>query len=263
MLSALRHRNFRRYFAAQIAANISTWVQITVANWLVLQLTHSGLAIGITNALQFGPSLVLGLYGGVIADRRDRRRLLMITEGCLGLIALLVGLLASIDVVRVWIIWVAAGTLGLVKCFDLPALQGFVKDLVGAESVANAVAWTNVVSGTGRMVGPVFGGLVLATLGPAPGFLINAGTFALVVLVLASLRPGELSPREPVARAPGQIRQGLAYLGSDPVLLTTSIVMTVVFASAYNVQVSLALIASDVLAGNGQTYGSLRQYGGP
>lgn len=108
-LSALRHRNVRRYFAAQVVSNVGTWVQITVENWLVLELSHSGLALGVTNALQFGPSVLLGLYGGVVADRRDRRHLLMVTQACLGLLALAVGLLAAIGSLRVWMIWLAAG----------------------------------------------------------------------------------------------------------------------------------------------------------
>jgi len=124
-LAALRLQGFLRYIAAQAASNVGTWIQITVKNWLVLQLSHSGLALGVTNALQFGPSLLLGMYGGVVADRYDRRRLLMVTQACLG--ALAVGLLAIIGAVRVWMIWIAAGALGLVKCFDLPALQGFAK----------------------------------------------------------------------------------------------------------------------------------------
>jgi MFS family permease len=256
-LFALRHRNFRLYFAAQIISNIGSWIQITVENWLVLELSHSGLALGVTNALQFGPSLLFGMYGGVVADRRDRRRLLIITQTCLGLLALAVGLLAGVGAIRVWIIWLAAGALGLVKCFDLPALQSFVKDLVGSAALPNAVAWTNAISATGRMIGPVFGGLVLTTFGIAPGFLINAATFAVAVVVLANLRHGELSPRTPVLRASGQIRQGLAYVCADPLLAVTSIVMIVVFATAYNFQISLALIASDTLAGDSQTYGSL------
>lgn len=256
-LSALRQRNFRLYFVAQVASNVGTWVQITVENWLVLELSHSGLALGVTNALQFGPSLMLGMYGGVVADRRDRRRLMMITQACLGMLALAVGLLAAIGTLHIWIIWLAAGGLGLVKSFDLPALQSFVKDLVGPADLPNAVAWTNAVGATGRMVGPVLGGLVLTALGAAPGFLINAASFALVVLVLAKLRPAELSPRTPVPRASGQVRQGLTYVCTDLLLATTSIVMTVVFATAYNFQISLALIASETLAGDSQTYGAL------
>jgi MFS family permease len=253
--SALRDRDFRLYLAAQVVSSMGTWVQITVENWLVLQLSHSGLALGITNALQFGPSLVLGMYGGVIADRRDRRRLLMLTQACLGLLALAVGALACIGAVRVWMIWLAAFGLGLVKCFDLPALQSFVKDLVGPARLANAVAWTNATSAIGRMVGPVIGGLILASAGAAPGFLINAASFALVVVVRAKLHPAEPPPRVPSTS--GQIRAGLLYVCREPELAATSIIMTVVFAAAYNFQISLALIASETLAGNSQAYGGL------
>jgi MFS family permease len=255
--SAFGHRNFRLFFAAQAASNIGTWIQITVENWLVLELSHSGLALAVTNALQFGPAVFLGMYGGVIADRHDRRRILIITQACLGLLALGVGLLAGVGIVRVWIIWLAAGCLGFVKCFDMPALQGFVKDLVGAPNLPNAVAWTNAVTATGRMIGPAVGGIVLASLGTAPGFLINAATFALVVLVLANLRGAELVEQVRVPRKSGQIRQGLTYLRSEPTLAATSIIMTVVFIAAYNFQISLALIAADILAGDSRTYGSL------
>jgi len=256
-LSALRHRNVRRFFAAQVVSNVGTWVQITVENWLVLELSHSGLALGVTNALQFGPSVLLGLYGGVVADRRDRRHLLMVTQACLGLLALAVGLLAAIGSLRVWMIWLAAGVLGLVKCFDQPALLGFVKDLAGSADLPNAVAWTSTISATGRMVGPMLGGLLLTTVGAAPGFLINGATFALVVAVLATLHTAELAPRTHVPRAAGQIREGLTYLCTEPVLAATSVIMLVVFVAAYNFQVSLALIAADTLAGDSQAYGSL------
>jgi MFS family permease len=168
--SALRHGNFRLYCAAQVVSNVGTWVQITVENWAVLQISHSGLALGITNALQFGPSLLLGMYGGLIADRHDRRRLLMLTQTCLGLLALAIGVLAGLATLRVWMIWLAAGAPGLVKCFDLPALQGFVKDLVGPKDLANAIAWSNTISAMGRVLGSVLGGVLLATTGTATVF---------------------------------------------------------------------------------------------
>ena len=257
MLSAFGHQNFRLFFAVQAVSNIGTWIQITVENWLVLELSHSGLALAVTNALQFGPSVLLGLYGGVIADRHDRRRMLLITQTCLGVLALVVGLLAGIGIVRVWIIWLAAGCLGVTKCFDMPALQGFVKDLVGPSDLPNAVAWTNAVAASGRMLGPACGGVILTEFGAAPGFLINAATFGLVVLALGSMRRAGLVGRVLAPRAPGQVRQGLAYLCGQPVLATVSAVMIVVFIAAYNFQISLALIAADMLAGGGQTYGSL------
>jgi len=255
-LAAFAHRNFRFYFAAQVGSTIGTWIQIIVENWLVLELTHSGLALAFTNALQFGPAVLLGMYGGVIADRYDRRRLLMLTQASLGILALIVGLLATFGIVRVWIIWFAAFGLGLVKCFDMPALQSFVKDLVGPTNLPNAVAWSNAINATGRMVGPVFGGLVLATLGPAPGFLINAASFALIVAMLAVLRPQELSPRALAPKGHGQIGQGFRYVRNDSILAATCLVMIIVFIAAYNFQISLALVASS-LGGSSQTYGNL------
>jgi MFS family permease len=213
-LSALRHRNFQLYFVAQIVSSLGSWVQITVENWLVLQLSHSGLALGVTNALQFGPSVAFGMYGGVIADRCDRRRGLIFTQTGMGLLALAIGVLAGIGVVRVWMIWLAAGAFGLVKCFDLLAQQSFVKDLVGTADLQNAVALTNVIGATGRTLGPVVGGLLLASLGMAAGFVLNAATFAVVVAMLLCLDPAKLAPRAPVPRASGQIRLGLSYLVS-------------------------------------------------
>ena len=255
--SALHHRNFRRYFAAQVVSSTGTWVQITVENWLVLELSHSGVALGVTNALQFGPMVLLGLYGGVVSDRHDRRRLLMLTQTCLSLLALAVGALAGIGIVRVWMIWLAAAALGLVKCFDAPSQQSFAQNLVGPADLANAVAWTNSIRAAGRMVGPALGGLLLTTFGAAPGFLINAASFALVVAVLATMRQTELSPRTTIPPASGQIRAGLTYVRKDPVLAAISMIMIVVFPAAYNFQVSLALIASELPAGNSQSYGSL------
>jgi MFS family permease len=257
MLAAFAHRNFRLYFAAQVGSTIGTWIQIIVENWLVLELSHSGLALALTNALQFGPAVMLGMYGGVIADRHDRRRLLMLTQAALGALALAVGVLAAIGIVRVWIIWLAAFGLGLVKCFDMPALQGFVKDLVGPADLPNAVAWTNAINATGRMVGPIFGGLVLATLGPAPGFLVNAASFAFVLLMLSMLRSQELSPRTLAPSERGQIRQGLRYIRNDPVLAATCLIMLIIFIAAFNFQIALALVTSNMVAGNSQTYGTL------
>src|SRR5215475_95707 len=107
-LAALRHRNFRLYFCAQLVSSLGSWVQITVENWLVLELSHSGVALGVTNALQFGPSVLLGLYGGVITDRHDRRRILVLTQPWLGLLALVVAMVVALGVARVWMIWLAA-----------------------------------------------------------------------------------------------------------------------------------------------------------
>jgi len=256
-LCAFRSRNFRTYFAAQLASSIGTWMQITVENWLVLQISQSGMAIAVTNLLQFSPSVLIGMYGGVIADRHDRRRILMVTQGSLGLLALVVGLLAAFGTVRVWIIWIAAGGFGFIKCFDLPALQAFTKDLVGEEDLSNAVAWTGVIAALGRTIGPALGGLLLTTMGVAPGFLFNAVTFSIIVMVLASLRRDELAQRAFAPRMQHQVRAGLTYVCAAPTLAATSVVMLAVFISSYNFQVSIALIASTVLHGDSRIYGWL------
>src|SRR5882762_3154982 len=184
---SLRNPNFRIYFATQALANVGTWIQITAENWLILQLSHSGWALGITNALQFGPLVFLGLYGGVVVDRFDRRRLLIVTQSALALLSAAIGLLVVTHLIQLWMIWLAALLLGLIMCIDRPALFSFIKDLVGEADLPNAVALNNAVISSGRMIGPVISGLLIASFGMAPSFLINAISFGLVVLVLIML----------------------------------------------------------------------------
>ena len=253
--SSLRDPNFRIYFAAQIGSNIGNWIQITAENWLVLRLTHSGLALGITNALQFGPLVFFGLYGGVIADRFDRRRLLIITQSLLALIAAAIGLLVVTGLIQLWMIWVAALLLGLVMSVDKPALLSFVKDLVGERDLPNAVALNNAVISSGRMIGPVVSGVLIASFGMASSFFINAVSFGLVVLVLMILDVARLHVTRPAERKPGQVREGLSYVRQDRVLRLTVIVMAVVFVAAYNLQVIVPLVTSRMLGGSSELYG--------
>ena len=181
-LSACGIPTFRIYLAAQIGSNIGTWIQITAENWLILQLTGSGLALGITNALQFGPLVFFGLYGGVVADRFDRRRLSILTQGALALLAAAIGLLVVANLIQLWMIWLAALSLGLIMSIDRPALLGFVRDLVGEADLPNAVALNNAVISSGRMIGPVISGLLIASFGTARAFSSNAVVLALSCL---------------------------------------------------------------------------------
>jgi MFS family permease len=252
---SLRNPNFRIYFAAQIGSNIGAWIQITAENWLVLQLTDSGLALGITNALQFGPLVFFGLYGGVIADRFDRRRLLIVTQSALALLAAAIGLLVVTDLIQLWMIWVAALLLGLIMSIDKPALLSFVKDLVSEADLPNAVALNNATISSGRMIGPVISGLLIASFGMAPSFFINAISFGLVVFVLVILDAARLHVTRPAKRKPGQVREGLSYIWQDRVLRLTVIAMSVVFIAAYNFQVLVPLIASRMLDGSSELYG--------
>ena len=252
---SLRNPNFRVYFAAQIGSNIGSWIQITAENWLVLQLTDSGLALGITNAFQFGPLVFFGLYGGVIADRFDRRRLLIVTQSALALVAAAVGLLVATNLIQMWMIWVAALLLGLIMCIDKPALLSFVKDLVGEADLPNAVALNNAVISSGRMIGPVISGVIIASFGMAPSFLINAVSFGLVVLALMTLDVARLHVTRPEERKPRQVHEGLSYIRQDRVLMLTVIAMSVIFVVAYNFQVMVPLVASRVLNGSSELFG--------
>jgi MFS family permease len=220
-----------------------------------LQLTDSGLALGITNALQFGPLVFFGLYGGVIADRFDRRRLLIATQSALALLASAIGLLVATRLIQLWMIWVAALLLGLIMSIDKPALLSFVKDLVGERDLPNAVALNNAVISSGRMIGPVISGLLIASFGTAPSFFINSVSFGLVVLVLMILDVARLHMGLPAERKPGQVREGLSYIGQDRVLRLTVIAMSVVFVAAYNFQVMVPLLASCMLGGSSELYG--------
>ena len=131
--------------------------------------------------------MFFGLYGGVVADRVDRRRLLIVTQSALALLAAAVGLLVATNLIELWMIWLAALLFGMVMSIDRPALLSFVKDLVGEADLPNAVALNNAVVSSGRMIGPVISGLLIASLGMAPSFFINAISFGLVVLVLLIL----------------------------------------------------------------------------
>jgi predicted MFS family arabinose efflux permease len=253
--ASLRNPNFRRYFAAQIASNVGNWIQITAENWLVLQLTHSGLALGITNALQFGPLVFFGLYGGVITDRLDRRRLLIVTQCLLALLAAAMGILVATHLIRLWMIWVAALLLGLIICVDRPAQSSLIKDLVGDADLPNAVALNNAVISSGRMIGPAVSGLLIGFFGTAPSFLINAVSFAMVILALTTLDVSRLHAAQPVERRPGQVRQGLFYIRHDPVLAVTVITMSVIFIAAYNLQVMVPLVAAQMLGGSSESLG--------
>lgn len=254
--ASLRNPNFRVYFAAQIGSGIGAWIQITAENWLILQLSDSGLALGITNALQFGPLVFFGLYGGVLADRFDRRRLLIATQSTLALLAGALGLLAALHVVQLWMIWSAALLLGLVLSIDRPASLSFVKDLVGETDLPNAVALNNAATSCGRMVGPAVSGLLIVSFGTAPSFFINAVSFGLVVLALTRLDIARLHVARLVERKPGQVRDGLSYVRRDRVLWLTVVAMGVIFVAAYNFQVLVPLLASRVLGGTSELYGA-------
>ncbi len=253
MFAALAVPNFRLYFAGQAVSLVGTWMQVVAQSWLVLQLTGSGALLCLVAGAQFLPVLLLGPYGGLVADRSDKRRLLLGTQTALGLLALLLGLLTVTHVVQLWMVFVLAAALGTVNSVDQPARQTFVPEMVGRDRVQKAVSLNSVLTNASRAVGPAVAGVLIATTGVGVCFLANAASFAAVLVALARIRTQELHPAPPASRERGQLRQGLRYVRGTPGLLVPLLMMALVGTFAYEFQVALPLLARISLHGNAST----------
>ena len=212
LFAALAVPNFRLYFTGQAISLTGTWMQSVALVWLVLEITGSGTLLGLVVAAQFLPVLLLGAYAGLVADRLDKRRLLLATQSSLALLALLLGLLTVTHTVQLWMVFVLAALFGCVNSLDNPARQSFVMEMVGGGRVQNAVGLNSVMVAASRAVGPAVAGGLIATVGVGICFLINAASFVAVLIALSLMRVGELRPTEPVARERGQLREGLRYV---------------------------------------------------
>lgn len=233
-------------------------MQRIAQDWLVLRLTgDSGTALGITFALQFLPLLLLGLWGGVIADRYSKRRLLMITQASMGLLALVLGGLTVSGAVEVWHVYALAFGLGLATAFDNPTRQTFVVELVGREDAPNAIALNSATFNLARVAGPALAGLGIAVAGTGPIFLLNAVSYGAVLLGLSAMRERELHLAERAERASGQLREGLRYVAGNPVLLLTLSIVAFVATFGLKFQVTLALMAKEVFLTSAGGYGVL------
>ncbi|HEX6312680.1 MAG TPA: MFS transporter [Acidimicrobiia bacterium] len=250
-------RNFRLYFVGQFVSATGTWMQAIAQMWLVLRLTESGVALGVTTALQFAPMLVAGAWGGVVADRVDKRRLLVATQVAGGALALLLGLITALGVVELWMIYGLAFLLGCVTALDNPARRAFVIEMVGAEHVTNAVSLSSALFTAARIFGPALAGIVIAVAGVSWCFIANAVSYAAAVGAFAMMRRDEFFGVRPVPRAKGQLRAGLRYAWSTPSLRLPLVMTAVIGTLAFNSQVVLALLASDTFAGDAGTYGLL------
>ncbi len=228
---ALRVRNFRIYASANLVSLTGTWMQRIGQDWLVLQLSgDSGVALGLITALQFGPTLLLSMYGGVLADRYDKRRLLVITQALMGVLALLLGILVATDAIALWHVFVLAGGLGSVSAIDVPVRQAFVSEMVGPGLLANAVSLNSTIFNGARLIGPALAGLLIgaASGDTTSAFFVNAASFAFTIAALAVMRAAELLPSPPVARAAGQLRAGVAYTWAHPDLVLAMVLAFVI-----------------------------------
>ena len=242
--AALAVPNYRRYVSGQAISLIGTWMQMTAQAWLVLTLTHSSTALGVIVALQTIPVLLLAPYGGVIADRVNKRRLMIVLQSAMGLQALVLGLLTVAGVVHVWEIGILAALLGFNNAFENPSRQSFMLEMVGPEHLRNAVSLNSVLVNVARLIGPAVAGIMIATVGEGVCFLANAASFVAVVASLVTMDKTALSPTEPTPRAKGQLREGLRYVRSTPELAIPLLMMGLVGCLTYEFQVSLPVMAS-------------------
>ncbi len=241
--AALSVPNYRRYYGGQAVSLIGTWMQMTAQAWLVLTLTHSSTTLGVVVALQTLPVLLLGPYGGVIADRVDKRRMMIALQSAMGVQALILGLLTVTGVVTVWEIGILAVLLGLNNAFENPARQSFMMELVGPDHLRNAVSLNSVLVNVARTIGPAVAGILIATVGDGVCFLANAASFVAVVFSLTTMDAAALSPSPPAPRARGQLREGLRYVRRTPMLGVPLAMMALAGCLTYEFQVSLPVMA--------------------
>ena len=232
-------------------------MQSVAQAWLVLQLTNSGPALGIATALQYLPILVFGPYGGVIADRFSKRKILTFTQSISGVLALILGLLVATSLVKVWMVYILAFCLGVVTVFDNPTRQTLYIELVGPENLRNAVTLYSTLVNLARIIGPAIAAAVIATFGLAPCFIINGLSYVAVVIMLAMMRAEELLITPPAPRTKGQLVEGFKYVVSTPVLGSSLLVMAIIGMLTFEFQVSLPLIAQFTFKGDAGSYAFL------
>jgi MFS family permease len=257
---SLRNRNYRLFWSGQLVSLAGTWMQDVALSWLVLEISQSPEALGLTMTIRFLPALFFSLYGGVLADRLRKRPTIMVCEGTQGVVALALAVLNHTGFITVGIIYILAAVRGFVDAIEGPTRQAFVSEMVGPEDVPNAVALNSTLFNGARVIGPAIGAAVIASpVGVTGCFYLNAASFAAVVGALWAMRPRELRvvPRIPREGSIRQMWDGLRFIRSSPELMVIVIVMAALGAFGYNFQTLMPLITKYTLASGGSTYALL------
>ena len=256
---SLRSVNYRIWAAGALVSNVGTWMQRTAQNWLVLtQLTHqSASAVGVVMALQFGPQLLLLPLTGFAADHLNQRKLLMVTQATMGVLALALGVLTVTGVVQLWHVYLFAFLSGSAAAFDAPVRQTFVAELVGDEDLPNAVALNSTSFNAARMVGPAIAGLSIAAIGTGWAFVINGASFGAVLISLCCLRQAELRPNARARRTRGSFLAGFRYAWSRPDLRAMLAMLFLIGTFGLNFQIFISTMAVRVFHADAQGFGLL------
>jgi MFS family permease len=255
--SSLTIRNYRLWVVGQGISLSGTWMQTVAQGLLVLQLTGSGTALGLVTALQTIPVLLFGPWGGVVADRFPKRRILYVTQAVSAILGLLLGTLVATGAVRIEMVYLLALCLGAVSAVDNPTRQAFVLEMVGKEEIVNAISLNSTEINLARVVGPAIAGILIASVGLAACFLINGFSFLAVLAVLMAMRAEELRPTPLASRMPGQLRQGLQYVRASPVIRTILVMMAVIGTFTYEFSVSRPLFAEVTFRQGPATYAAM------
>jgi MFS family permease len=246
MFSSLRIRNYRLFFLGQVVSNTGTWMQRIAQDWLVLSLTGSSAAVGITTALQFLPMLLFGLYGGVLVDRLPKRPTLLVTQSSMALSGLALAALTLSGHVQVWHVYLAAFAVGLATVVDNPARQSFVSEMVGPEQLQNAVSLNSANFQSARLIGPAVAGLMITGVGTGWAFLANGLSFAAPITGLLLMRARELHVVQRTPRGKGQLREGLQYVAGRPDLIWPIVLVGFIGTFGFNFPVWLSAYAQHV-----------------
>jgi MFS family permease len=255
--ASLKIYNYRLYFIGQAISLCGTWMQTIGQAWLVLKLTNSGTQLGLIVAAQFLPMLFLAPLGGILADRFSKRKILYFTQSISALLALALGILVISQTAQLWMVYVLAVALGLVNTADNPARQTFIFEMVGKKSLPNAISLNSTMVNLARVIGPAIAGGIIASLGLAPCFFLNAVSFIAVLIALRMMRAGELSPAPKAGRAKGQLAEGWRYIKSNKILRDTLLMMAIIGTLTYEFSVILPLVAQFTFHGGAGTYAAL------
>lgn len=251
---SLRTRNFRLFFLGQLVSQTGTWVQSVAIIWVVLQMTGDGFALGMATAAQFLPVLVLGAWAGVVADRVDRHRFLLVTQVAFALVAVAFTALIFSDRLTLPAIYVLAALFGVVTALDNPSRRALVAELVAQPDVPNAVGLNSALMTGSRVIGPAVGGVLITTVGPEWCFALNAVTYLAVLVALTRIDRSQLRSAPPIARGRGQLREGFRYVWSRPELRLPLVLLTVIGTLSFEFQVTLPLLAERTFDGDAATF---------
>ncbi len=254
---SLRVRNFRLFFVGQFISSVGLWMQQIAELWLILQITDSAVAVGLITATHFGPILLLGLWGGVIADRLDKRKILLVTQPLLGLIAGGLAIFSATGGVNAGLLYGFSAMTGLVLALDNPTRRAFVREMVDLEDVANAVSLTSMVITSARIIGPALSGILLARSSATIVFTTNSISYMAVLVALLMMRPSELFRVPPVAKGKGQLAEGLRYAWNNAGVRLPMVMMAWIGTLAFNFSVLLVLMAEQTFDAGSDGFGTL------